>query len=211
MEQLAKDFVHAIYGAVLDSEKWDVALSTMAALADAEHAAVMDADFAAGVIYRSALFGIDEADNRRYMMEYASFDPRVPVVLGNNKLAWHSDYAYFDDAFRKKDRFYREFMTPRRGGESLMATFAKEGSRMGTSVLIRDVSKGRAEDAVRQRLDGLVPHLDRAVKISRRFAALASEAILAHNVLDALTEPLACLTGDGRLLRANRAFEDVLR
>ena len=49
------------------------------------------------------------------------------------------------------------------------------------------------------------------MKLSRRFTAIASEAILGHSVLDALNEPLACATTEGRLHRANRAFEETLK
>ena len=47
-------------------------------------------------------------------------------------------------------------------------------------------------------------------KLSRRFAAVAAEAIFGHNVLDALNEPIACATFDGHLHRANIAFEKSL-
>lgn len=211
MDQAADDFVHVLYSAVLDAEQWGVAVSRLAALAEAPHAALMDSDFAAGVVHRTVLFGIDEADNQRYLQEFASIDPRVPVVLGSNKLAWLSDYDFFDEAFRNKDRFYREYMHPNGGGETLLTTFAKEGSRIGTSALIRDMPQQKVAEAMRQRLDAVTPHMDRAVKLSRRFAAIASEAILGHTVLDALNEPLACATTDGRLHRANLAFEESLR
>ena len=211
MDQTSDDFVHALYDAVLDKEKWKVAIARLAAMADAPHAGMFDSDFAAGTIHREALFGIEEAENRRYMMEFASIDPRVPVALGNNKLAWLSDYEYFSEEFRSKDRFYREYIYAKGGGETLLATFAREGTRLGTAVLIRGASQQKIAEAVRRRLDAVTPHMDRAARLSRRFAAIASEAILGHAVLDALNEPLACVITGGRMHRANLAFECTLR
>ena len=211
MDQASDEFVHAIYGAVLDPGQWGLAVSRMAALVEAPHAGVFDIDFAAGVVHRTVLFGIEEAYNRRYMEEFASIDPRVPVALGNNKLAWLSDYDYFTEEFRNGDRFYREYIHANGGGETLLTTFAKEGSRLGTGVVVRRSSQEKVTDALRQRLDAVTPHLDRAVKLSRRFTAIASEAILGRTVLDALNEPLACAMTDGRLHRANRAFEETLK
>ncbi len=211
MDQAVDDFVHAVYGAVLDPELWPVALSGIATLADAPHAAMMDVDFAAGAVYRELLHGIDEEDNRIYLQEFASIDPRIPILLGNNKLAWLSDYDYFDDAFRKKDRFYREYMQPRGAGEALCLTCAREGSRLGTFTVVRDDVQGRYGAVHHQTLAFVTPHIDRAIKLSRRFTAIASEAILGHAVLDALNEPLACVLTDGRVHRANRAFDDSLR
>ncbi|MFN0039178.1 MAG: helix-turn-helix transcriptional regulator [Burkholderiales bacterium] len=211
MDQASDDFVYTLYGAVLDADQWPVVTTKLAVLADAPHCGIFDSDFAAGVVHRQTLHGIDEALNRKYMLEYASIDPRVPVALGHNKLTWLSDHEYFEEDFRNKDRFYQEYMRPNGGGESIMSVFAKEGTRMGTAVVIRSISSEKLGAAFRHRLDAVTPHLDRAVKLSRRFAAIASEAILGHTVLDALTEPLACATSDGHLHRANLAFEDTLR
>jgi DNA-binding CsgD family transcriptional regulator len=145
------------------------------------------------------------------MQEFASYDPRVPVALGNNKLIWLSDYEYFDDAFRKKDRFYQDFMVPRKGGESLVATLAKEASRLGIATVMRNVAQEKMPEPTRKAMDIVAPHLDRPMKLSRRFAAIASEAILGDRVLDALNEPLAFAMSNGRLHRANVAFEETLR
>lgn len=55
MDQWADDFVHSLYGAVLEADLWPVAASRLAALAEAPSAAIMDSDFAAGVVHRQAL------------------------------------------------------------------------------------------------------------------------------------------------------------
>ncbi len=210
-QQAVDDFVHMLYGAVIDAELWPGALSRMAALADAPRASLMDSDFAAGVVFRALLHGIDDDDNQVYLQKFASIDPRISVLLGSKKLSWLSDFDYFDDAFRKNDRFYQEYLQPRGAGETLGLTCAREGSRLGTCTLIRDVIQGRFVAAQIRALDFVAPHIDRAIRMSRRFAAVVSKVILGHAVLDSLDEPLACVLHDGRLHHANRAFDDVLR
>ena len=211
MDSVADEFVHAIYGAVLYAGQWEVALEKLAKLAEAPRAALMDSDLAASVAYREVLFGMDIPENHRYLQEYAAIDPRVPVALGHHKLTWLSDHDLFDEAFRKKERIYQELLVPGGIGESLFTTFSREGSRVGTALLARNTSQPKAEPAVREALDGVMPHLDRAVRISRRFETMASEVVLSHYVLDAMPEPLACVLADGRLHRANLAFEKMLR
>ena len=210
MQQI-DEFVHSIYGAILDNEKWKVALAQLANLADAPRAALLDSDLAAGVTHREIYFGMDDAENRRYLTEYAAIDPRLPVGLGHNKLTWLSDLDLFDEAFRKKERIYTEFLVPRGVGESIFGMFSREGPRVGTALLARDTTQPKVVPAVREVLDLAMPHLDRAVMISRRFEALAAEIVLSQNVLDALAEPLACVLSDGKMHRANRPFEDLLR
>lgn len=211
MEQDFDEFIHTLYGAVLDATMWKPAMAKMAMLADAPIATLMDSDFAASVMYREVLHNLDAEANHRYLQHYAAVDPRVPVCLGHQALTWMSDYDFFDDAFREKDRFYSELWASYDLGEALLAVFSREGSRLATAMIARKRVDDRVSEALRKRLDGIVPHLDRAVRISRRFDALAAEVILGHNVLDALSEPLACALADGRLHRANHAFEDTLR
>jgi DNA-binding CsgD family transcriptional regulator len=131
--------------------------------------------------------------------------------LGHNKLTWLSDFDYFTEEFRNNDHFYREYIHANGGGETLLASFAKEGSRIATSFIVRGRQQPKVADVARRRLDFVTPHLDRAVKLSRRFAAIVSEAILGHHVLDALNEPLACATTDGKLHRTNLAFDATLK
>ena len=211
MDSVADEFVHAIYSAVLDAGQWKVALSKLATLAEASRAALMDSDFAASVAYREVLHGTDESDNDRYLQEFAAIDPRIPMARGHHKLSWLSDHEVFDEAFRKSERIYREFLVPGGVGESLFTTFSREGTRMGTALLARGSWQSKAPQPVRDALDGVMPHLDRAVCLSRRFEAMASEVVLSHYVLDALPEALACVLPDGRIYRANLAFEEMLR
>lgn len=211
MEPDFDEFIHTLYGAVLDAAMWKPAMAKMAMLADAPIATILDSDFAASVVYREVLHNLTEEDNHRYLQDYAAVDPRLPFCLGHQQLTWASDYDYFDDAFREKDRFYSELWASQELGETLFSAFSREGSRLATSMIARKRVDGRVSDVLRKRLDAIVPHLDRAVRISRRFDALAAEVILSHNVLDALPEPLACVLADGHLHRANRAFEDTLR
>jgi DNA-binding CsgD family transcriptional regulator len=209
-QQAVDEFIETIYGAILDADLWPVALSGLASLVDAPQASMMDSDFAAGVVYRELLHGIDAEDNRLYLQEFASIDPRIPFLMRSKGLAWLSDHDYFDEAFRKQDRFYSEYLRPRGLGETLGLTCAREGSRLGICALVRDEARGRFSERSHRVLQALTPHIDRAIRLSRRFAAIASEAILGHTVLDALNEPLACVLPDARLYRANRAFEQSL-
>ncbi|HVY06494.1 MAG TPA: hypothetical protein VHB46_11010 [Burkholderiales bacterium] len=210
MQQL-DEFTHFVYGAILDAEKWKVALGKLAQMAEAPRAALVDSDLAASVTYRQVYHGMGEAENQVYLTEYAAIDPRLPMVLGHNKLTWLSDYDAFDEAFRSKERIYSEFLVPGGVGESIVATFAREGSRIGTALLARNFTQPKVPPAIRQDLDLAMPHLDRAVKLARKFESLTSEMILSHTVLDALAEPLACLLANGAVHRANAAFDSTLR
>lgn len=210
MQQL-DEFTHDIYSAILDAGKWQVALGKLANMAEAPRAALLDSDLAASVTYRQVYYGMGEAENQVYLTEYAAIDPRMPVGLGHNKLTWISDYDTFDEAFRRKERIYTEFLVPRGVGESIYGMFSREGARIGSALLARSTNQPKAPQAIREALDLAMPHLDRAVKISRRFEALSSEIVLGNNLLDALGEPLACVLANGKLHRTNKAFDDLLR
>ena len=202
--------IHALYDAALEPTRWSQALAALATLADAPHASVFDTNFANGIVHSEHLLNINAEDQRLYLERYAAIDPRLRFIAMRLP-RWYSDYEVFDAEFRAKDPFYVEYLRPRGAGESLFSLFAIEGPRIGTLSLIRSDRQPKADAALREKLDRLLAHLDRAVRITRRFATLASEVVLAHNVLDMLDEPLCCIDGDGRLLRVNAAFQATLR
>jgi DNA-binding CsgD family transcriptional regulator/PAS domain-containing protein len=202
--------IHALYDAALEPGRWPEALRTLAELADTAHAALLDTNFANGMVHRQHLHNISAEDQRLYLDHYAAIDPRMQF-LGARRSQWFSDYETFDASFRASHPFYVEYFQPRHAGESLFSMFALEGPRIGTLGLVRQLDEPKADAALRHELDRLLPHLDRATRITRRFASLASQVVIARAILDQLDEPLCCVDDGGRVQRMNAAFSGKLR
>jgi DNA-binding CsgD family transcriptional regulator len=203
-------FVAAIYEAVLDPAAWVAALGALAAMAEAEYATLIDTEPAPAPAARPVHFGLDEAARQRYAEHYAALDPRLALGRSRPGDRWHSDADTFTESFRNQDRFYREYLRPLGGGESLMAWTAADAGRLATIMLVRDRARGRLPEADRARLAQVLPHLDRALRLTRRLEDLAESVSVGKAMLDGETEAVACVGRDRRIFMANAAFERVL-
>jgi DNA-binding CsgD family transcriptional regulator/PAS domain-containing protein len=203
-------FVASIYDAVVEPGRWVEALTALGALADASHATLIDIDPGGAVNWTPVHAGLDEQTQRRYADRYAAMDPRVSLGRSRAGERWHSDAETFTESFRSQDRFYREFLRPLGGGESLMAWTAADGGRVATILLVRDHARGRLPAEERLRLGLALPHLDRAVRLMRRMDTLSEALSVGKAMLDGESEAVACVGRDRRIFMANAAFERVL-
>jgi DNA-binding CsgD family transcriptional regulator len=189
--------IQALYAAALEPALWPHAIAGLTQLAD-------------GTVYHQHLVNISDADARLYLDHYVTIDPRLQL-LEQRPQRWLSDNDTFDTAFRSGHPFYVGYFQPRGVGESLFSRFAVEGPRNATIALSRCTHKSRADEPLRDSLDTLLPHMDRAVRITRRFTQLGTEISLAKTVLDRVEEPLCCIDDRGRLMQTNAAFAEKLR
>jgi DNA-binding CsgD family transcriptional regulator len=162
------------------------------------------------MVHRQITYGISDEDSRIYLNHYAAIDPRLEY-LAVRRAQWFSDYETFDDTLRTTHPFYTEYFRPRGAGESLFSLFAIEGPRIATLGLVRELRQPKADAMLRAKLDRLITHLDRAFRITRRFASLAAEVSIARTVMDTLGEPICCVDESGFLRRVNLAFEACLK
>lgn len=202
--------IDALYQAALDPACWPETINKLALLANASHASLYDTDFSSGTTYRQQLLNISTEDAQLYLDRYAAIDPRLQFKTPRSQ-RWFSDHDTFDTAFRDSHPFYVEYLHPRGAGESLFSLFAGEGSRIAILSLIRNSQQPKAEKVVRDTLDRIFPHLDRAIRIARHLTSLAEDVILSKAVLDHLEEPLCCVDGSGRPQHMNAAFGEKLR
>ncbi len=202
--------VQTLYQAALDEASWLKSISELALLTGASHATLYDTDLSNRAIYRQHLLNVSAADSELYLQRYAAMDPRLQFKMPLTP-QWFSDHDTFDAAFRGKHPFYVEYQHPRGAGESLFSVFPIEGSRIAILSLTRSNREPKAGKVVRDALDRLFPHVDRAIRISRQDASLAENANLSKRVLNHLEEPLCCVEGNGRVRHMNAAFGEKLR
>jgi len=203
--------VQALYAAALEPELWPQAITGLTQLAEAFEASFYDANFSDGTVYHQHLVNISDADAQLYLDHYVTIDPRLQLLEQSPHQRWLSDNETFDATFRSGHPFYVGYFQPRGVGESLFSRFAVEGPRNATLALSRCTHKSRADELVRNSLDYLLPHIDRAVRITRRFTQLGTEISLTKTVLDRVEEPLCCIDDRGRLIQTNAAFAGKLR
>lgn len=199
-----------LYEATLAPERWGTALKSMAALGGAQAAVFVDMDYAISVLWRHVLHNVDEEAHHVYLQRYAQIDPRLPLMMKAPELQWISDLESLPEPVRKDSPVYREYLVPCGLRECLMAKTAVEGARHGNVVLLKIGVKDTFLPEQRATLDILLPHLDRAIRISRRLAAFARALAFGSRGVNDSEDPVAALAASGAVSEANPAFEQLL-
>lgn len=202
--------ISALYEATLDPERWQGALQAMAQLGEAQAAVLVDMDYALSVLWRHVLYNVDEEAHHVYLKRYAQIDPRLPVMMKAPELQWLSDVETLCEATRTENPVYRDYLAPCGLKECLMAKTAVEGGRHANVVLLKVGITDRFTTEQRATLDLLLPHVDRAIRISRRLAAFARALAFGSRGIDESDEPVAALASNGQVSEANPAFEHLL-
>lgn len=202
--------ISALYEATLDPDRWTAALKAMAQLGEAQAAVFVDMDYALSVLWRHVLHNVDEEAHHVYLERYAQLDPRLPVMMKAPELQWVSDVEALPATTRAQNPVYRDYLAPRGLQECLMAKTAVEGARHGNLVLLKMGAADRFSAEQRATLALLLPHVDRAVRISRRLSAFARALAFGSRGIDESDEPVAALTSNGQVDEANPAFERLL-
>jgi len=202
--------ISTLYEATLDPDRWREALQAMAELGEAQAAVFVDMDYALSVLWRHVLHNVDEEAHHAYLQRYARIDPRLPVMMQAPELRWVSDLEALPATTRADNPVYRDYLVPRGLKECLMAKTAVEGARHGNVVLLKMGMAERFSAEQRATLELLLPHVDRAVRISRRLAAFARALAFGSRGIDDSDEPVAALASNGQISEANSAFERLL-
>ncbi|MDQ3558863.1 MAG: helix-turn-helix transcriptional regulator [Pseudomonadota bacterium] len=107
-------------------------------------------------------------------------------------------------------RYYREWATPQGLNDVMALVLAREPGTIGSIAMARHVSAGaiceREVDAARL----LIPHLQRAMAISRMLDLKSVVAATFQSALDTLAAAVVLVDADLRIVHANKAAETML-
>ena len=153
--------------------------------------------------------------NRRYMHAPASTDARHNVWLARERDyrlpgTIHVGEQLVPERELMRTKFYTEWLKPQRLHHRLCAVLSRENA---TSVFLEVMRPPEAtafdgDDIERCRL--LVPHLQRALRMYRRMAALETERDVAFRALDQLPWGVMLVDRQRKRLATNRHAEELL-
>ncbi|WP_298242697.1 LuxR C-terminal-related transcriptional regulator [uncultured Bradyrhizobium sp.] len=105
--------------------------------------------------------------------------------------------------------FYREWLEPQ--GAIDLATIALEKTSARTTILqvLRHRSRGTVDDAMRERMRLLAPHIQRSQIMGRQIRARSHTVDDLADVLDGLNTAICLLDADGRVVHANAACRQL--
>lgn len=206
------EVVSAIYEAAINPKHWDVALTSIAS-----HFAPPHLDVGMLLWERVSppagrfigATGVNDFARQGYLSFFAG---QTPWSIAGHDMpigsVAHSDRVVPRDVF-KQSQFYRDFLQNWEMEVAILASL----DRIGTDHLglcfagpeMHDVSEFEAN------IRKLVPHLQRATRISRRIGEADLRAANAEFVLDQSPSTIFCLNADLELLHANNAAQKILQ
>jgi DNA-binding CsgD family transcriptional regulator len=203
-------FIGEIYDAALDASLWSSVLAKAASFIGGSSAALFSKDAASGAgnIYHE--FGTDPYYRQIYFEKYVKLDPATtghffaeveqPISV--------TDLMSYDEFL--ETRFYREWVQPQGVVDFLAAVLDKSITRVAMFGVFRHERDGLVDDEARRRISLIIPHVRRAVLVSRIIDLKTTEAATFADTLDGLSAGMWLLDAEGRIVHANVAGRAIL-
>jgi DNA-binding CsgD family transcriptional regulator len=199
-----------IYDAAIDASLWQPALAKAAKFIGGSSAALFSKDAASGAgnIYHE--FGTDPYYRQLYFEKYVKLDPATtghffaeveqPISV--------TDLMSYDEFL--ETRFYREWVQPQGVVDFLAAVLVKSVTSVAMFGVFRHERDGLVDEEARRRISLVIPHIRRAVLVTRTIDIKTTEAATFADTLDGLSAGMCLLDTEGRVVHANIAGRALL-
>jgi len=146
---------------------------------------------------------------QRYVETYAHFDPQSTLPLFEvEQIVSTVDLVPYDEF--QEGRFYREWAEPQGFVDAANAVLEKSVASCAYLSVIRNQTQGMVDDAMRRRMGLIVPHVRRAVLISKVIDLKQAEAATFADVTDGLGAAMFLVDASARIVHANAAAQAML-
>ena len=194
-----------IYDCTLDPESWNAVLPRIAAFVGGSGSGLFahhPARRSASIYYQ---FGTDPDYRQLYLQKYMTLDPMfgtyfvldIGHVFSSSTLMPHDEFM--------QSRFYKEWVQPQGWYDNVCVYLDKSSEGHAACVVFRNEREGMADDAARERMGLLVPHLRRAVLIGNVIDFKTAQAATFADAVDGLSSGVVFVDSSSRVTHANAA------
>jgi DNA-binding CsgD family transcriptional regulator len=199
-----------IYDAILDRARGTEALGKAAQFVGAQAAALLWRNPVCRTANIIHAFGIAPRYVDLYRQHYAKLDPTtapmflrdVGEVAAATDLLPHSDFH--------KTCFYKEWQQPQGFVDTLQASLDKSATDFVDLCFMRDGESGMFDNAARDRLRLIIPHLRRAVLVGKLVDRTTAQAATFGDALDGICAGLFLVDAGGQIVHANASGQAML-
>jgi len=199
------DLVGRIYTAATEPSDWDDFLGAFARIGGGTCAALTHHDHQHGKHYLSAQLGVAPEFQRSYRDYYGSRDEWFRAAL-QVPAGWVGTGQMLvpESAFAKSE-FYNDHLRLCNDLFHLCAGVLRpDTSTLGSLSLLRPRKAGSFGESQLRLLRVLLPHVQRAMQIHRKFVALEKRGGLLESTLDQVAMAIVLVNETGRIIFANR-------
>ena len=204
------DLIGDIYDATLDPSLWERVLERSARFVGGPAAGF----FARDTVRRTANpyydYGISPHYKKLYFETYASFDPLAMAcfVLDVGEVISSSSIVPYDEFI--ETRFYKEWAKPQGLIDNVLTLLDRTPTSIAGFFVARHERDDLTDEAARQRMERIVPHMRRAALIGGIIDLNIAEAASLADTLGALSVCMILVTETGRIVHANASGHDMI-
>jgi DNA-binding CsgD family transcriptional regulator len=211
VEQISR-LIADIYDAALDPSQWTGALDKARALVGGSAALIFSRDTATKrvkVHYDDG--GLDSHYKQLYLDTYAKLDPFASEhALTEIGKPVRTAELLPQEAFFET-RFLKEWVRPQQLVDFICAVLDRSATGTDMFGVFRHERDGLVDEAARRRMRLLVPHIRRAVHISRVVERATAEVRVLAETLEGLSAGLLLVEATGRIVHANCSARAMLQ
>jgi len=199
-----------IYDATLDPSLWHGVLDQAAQFIGASAAVLITKDPTARRVCLIHEAGADPHYLELYRSRYAALDPlTIPHYFGElERPLAVADLLPYEEFLQTE--FYKEWVRPQGLVDFVAAVLDKTATDVAMFGVFRHERNGVADERTRQCMRMIVPHIRRAMMISRAVDSNQAEARTLKDAFDGFGAGAFLIDVGGRLVHANAAGHDIL-
>jgi DNA-binding CsgD family transcriptional regulator len=153
--------------------------------------------------------GKDPESLRAYSESYPKLDSIAdPLSVGVEQIVSTTDLVPYEE-FRR-GRFYREWARPHGWIDIASAVIEKSATSCTFLSVARREASGLVDADMRRRMALIIPHVRRALLISKTIHHKEAEATCLTDILDGLSAGMILVDASGRIVHANAAGNTIL-
>jgi DNA-binding CsgD family transcriptional regulator len=203
--------IETVHAAGLDDTLWPQALGAITRIVGGVGATLEVVEKSTTHHRLFHAFGPPAAHTNRYMHHYATINPRLPVALRQRAGEASWDYMVFDDQGMDRHPFYTEFLSSLGLRYQLCVALANTPREFAAFTVQRTRRQGHVGQAEVRLAKRLFPHVRQALDVTTRLREATGALRSLESALDWLTEGVALLGLDGKVLHANEALQAIVR
>jgi PAS domain-containing protein len=199
-----------IYDAALDPDLWPTVVEKAGRFVGGSGGSIFSRDSVRRTGNCYYAFGVDPHYEQLYFDTYIKFDPlnAAYLALDVGDVASNSNIIPREEFIETV--FYKEWVRPQGWVDNVFTALEKSPTSIAAFAVFRHERDGVADDATRQLMRLLAPHLRRAVLIGKVIDLKTIEAATFADTLDGFGAGMFLVDADGRIVHANAAGHAVL-
>ncbi len=199
-----------IYDATLDAATWPQVLQKTCAFVGGCASNVFSQDTLCDVAQVHYSWGDDPHYRQLYLDKFITMNPLFPAIAFGEvgRVGTQSDIISFEEFH--ETRFYKEWARPQGYVDCLFSLLEKSATGCAMISVRRDERDGLVDAETCRRMGLIVPHVRRAVLISRALEHRQASSEKLNEVLDLMSAGIFLIGADGRVMHENQAGAALL-